>query len=195
MAKYTKDFEVAFNLTMLSEVGDFFDPTNPVTISGVMVTKQDRKLCGYVNNPKDPGGETKYGIAKKFNPSVNIDTLTLEQAKQLYFDKYWIIVNCDKIKMPLGALYFDAVVNSGSKQGTVFLQKALGAKADGSFGPGTLSAAAEIKDIKVACSKFIDVREKFFRDLVAKNPDQYGEFLAGWLNRITMLRGWLAKQK
>ena len=27
---------------------------------------------GYVNDPDDPGGETKYGIAKKSNPDVDI---------------------------------------------------------------------------------------------------------------------------
>ena len=30
---------------------------------------------GYVNDPDDPGGETKYGIAKKSNPDVDIKTL------------------------------------------------------------------------------------------------------------------------
>ncbi len=33
---------------------------------------------GYVNNPKDPGGETKYGISKKSYPNVGIDTTNTE---------------------------------------------------------------------------------------------------------------------
>ena len=31
---------------------------------------------GYVNAPKDLGGETKYGITKRFYPSVDIKNLT-----------------------------------------------------------------------------------------------------------------------
>ena len=36
---------------------------------------------GYSNDPRDPGGETRYGISKRAYPDVNIATLTLEQAK------------------------------------------------------------------------------------------------------------------
>ena len=44
---------------------------------------------GYVNDPKDLGGETKYGITKRFYPGVNIKELTKEKAKQIYKDDYW----------------------------------------------------------------------------------------------------------
>ena len=37
---------------------------------------------GYVNDPDDAGGETKYGIAKRWYPSVDIKNLTKEQAKK-----------------------------------------------------------------------------------------------------------------
>ena len=36
---------------------------------------------GYVNNPADPGGETKYGISKRSYPSLNIANLTREMAE------------------------------------------------------------------------------------------------------------------
>ena len=39
---------------------------------------------GYVNDPRDSGGETKYGIAKKFYPNLDIKNLTVEQAKAIY---------------------------------------------------------------------------------------------------------------
>ena len=35
---------------------------------------------GYVNDPRDPGGETKYGIAKRSYPGVDIRNLTRAQA-------------------------------------------------------------------------------------------------------------------
>ena len=37
---------------------------------------------GYVNDPDDAGGETKYGIAKRWYPDVDIKNLTKEQAKK-----------------------------------------------------------------------------------------------------------------
>lgn len=45
---------------------------------------------GYVNDPQDPGGETKYGISKRFHPNVNIKALTPDQATQIYYNEYWL---------------------------------------------------------------------------------------------------------
>ena len=45
---------------------------------------------GYVNDPNDLGGETKYGITKRFYPDVGIKNLTVEEAKQIYYDDYWV---------------------------------------------------------------------------------------------------------
>ena len=39
---------------------------------------------GYVNDPHDAGGETNYGIAKRWYPNVDIKNLTKEQAKKIY---------------------------------------------------------------------------------------------------------------
>ena len=44
---------------------------------------------GYVNDPKDPGGETNFGIAKKSYPGVDIKNLTEEQAEEIYKRDYW----------------------------------------------------------------------------------------------------------
>ena len=44
---------------------------------------------GYVNDPKDPGGETNFGIAKRSHPDVDIKNLTKESAKEIYKEVYW----------------------------------------------------------------------------------------------------------
>ena len=44
---------------------------------------------GYVNNPADPGGETKYGISKRAYPKLDIANLTLEQARDIYYRDYY----------------------------------------------------------------------------------------------------------
>ena len=46
---------------------------------------------GYVHDPKDLGGETNYGIAKRFYPDVDIKNLTEEGAKEIYKKDYWEI--------------------------------------------------------------------------------------------------------
>ena len=38
---------------------------------------------GYVHDPKDLGGETNYGIAKRFYPDVDIKNLTESEAKDI----------------------------------------------------------------------------------------------------------------
>ena len=46
---------------------------------------------GYVNDPKDLGGETKYGITKRFYPDVDIKNLTIDGAKEIYKKEYLIL--------------------------------------------------------------------------------------------------------
>src|SRR6185312_16903801 len=50
---------------------------------------------GYSNDPRDPGGETKFGISKNAYPNLDIASLTLEQAQQIYLRDYWDACGCD----------------------------------------------------------------------------------------------------
>ena len=43
------------------------------------------KEGGYVNDPDDPGGETKYGISKKAFPKEDIKNLTIVRAKDILY--------------------------------------------------------------------------------------------------------------
>ena len=45
---------------------------------------------GYVHDPKDLGGETNFGIAKRFYPDVDIKNLTEDEAKEIYKKDYWV---------------------------------------------------------------------------------------------------------
>lgn len=66
---------------------------------------------GYSNDPNDPGGETKYGISKRYNPDVDVKNLTLDQAKEIYLKRYWMPFGCDKRPFPLDICLFDGAVN------------------------------------------------------------------------------------
>ena len=66
---------------------------------------------GYSNDPNDPGGETKFGISKRYNPDVDVKNLTLEGAKQIYLERYWIPAGCDDVPYPMDICLFDGFVN------------------------------------------------------------------------------------
>lgn len=69
--------------------------------------------AGYVNDPDDPGGETKYGISKRSYPNVDIPQLTLEEAKQIYKRDFWDHINLDSQPWELALIAFDCEVNQG----------------------------------------------------------------------------------
>ena len=62
------------------------------------------------DDPNDPGGFTIWGLSQRYNPEVNANT-TLEQAKALYLQKYWIPAGCDDVPYPLDICLFDSQVN------------------------------------------------------------------------------------
>lgn len=68
---------------------------------------------GYTDDPNDPGGETKYGISKKSYPTLDIINLTLEHAKEIYFENYWKKADCDILDFPMNLIVFDTAVNLG----------------------------------------------------------------------------------
>ena len=65
---------------------------------------------GYVNNSKDPGGETKYGISKRAYPTLDIKSLTLADAKAIYKRDYWDRAQCDALPPGVAFDVFDAAV-------------------------------------------------------------------------------------
>ena len=79
---------------------------------------------GYVNDPKDLGGETKYGITKRFYPDVDIKNLTIEQAVEIYKKDYWDKNKVESLPQNLWHIYFDMCVNMGKRTAVKVLQRA-----------------------------------------------------------------------
>ena len=50
----------------------------------IIIEKVLKHEGGYVNDPTDLGGETNFGITKRFYPDVDIKNLTKEQAVEIY---------------------------------------------------------------------------------------------------------------
>ena len=66
---------------------------------------------GYSNDPNDPGGATNYGIAKRYHPEEDIENMSLERAKEIYYEKYWIPAGCNSVSSPMDICLFDSQVN------------------------------------------------------------------------------------
>ena len=140
---------------------------------------------GYVNDPNDRGGETNFGITKKFYPDVDIKNLTKEQAKHIYHTDYWRRGKCDEIPSRLRHIYFDMLVNFGKRGAVKVLQKAANAKnkdkidVDGGLGPATLKAIQNLELERVRAYRVLR-----FANLVIKKPEQE-RFWFGWFRRAT----------
>lgn len=95
---------------------------------------------GYVNDPRDSGGETKFGISKRAYPSEDIAALTLDRARFLYRRDYWGPAGCDAAPDVLKFDLFDMAVNQGVRPAIKAVQHAVGVFEDGVLGPATLQA-------------------------------------------------------
>lgn len=133
---------------------------------------------GYVNDSRDPGGETKYGISKRSYPHVNIATLTLPDARAIYKRDFWDRAQCDKLPPTIAYLLFDTAVNSGIGQAVRFLQRSVGVADDGVIGPLTLVAVSRL-DAESLCARFVGQRLDFMTRL--STWDVFGK---GWSRRL-----------
>ena len=107
---------------------------------------------GYVNDPDDAGGETLFGISRKYHPNArfwkNIDQLkkfhntssikkmmkhlsdtdnVLIEVKSIYKNNYWDIFDLDKVNnQEVAHQIFDTAVNMGVKVATSIAQQVIG---------------------------------------------------------------------
>lgn len=110
---------------------------------------------GYVNDPLDPGGETKYGISKRAFPDLDIKDLTVDQAKAIYRKKYWDFCACDGMSFERALCVFDTAVNQGENFALVLSRTT----------PDTVDMMAE-------------------RALRYANSIQFNRFGKGWMRRL-----------
>lgn len=133
---------------------------------------------GYVNNPADPGGETKFGISKRAYPDLDIANLTLEQAKAIYKRDYWDRAQCETLPHDVSFQLFDTAVNSGIGQAIRFLQRAVGVADDGIVGPLTINAVKRMEPELIA-ARFNGHRLMFMTQL-----STWDVFARGWARRV-----------
>jgi lysozyme family protein len=174
-------FQKSLYTVLWFETGGRFDPTNPGCINGT-----DPSKCGTSGGKNDRGGVTKYGVAQKFHPDIDVTKLDLAGASNIYYNEYWLAAGCDKFTDRVAAYVFDIATNSGVKQGDKLLQMALGVVADSKIGPATIAAEHEqAKDLASETeiiNKMLSLRLNFYNMIIQAHPEQR-EFLNGWSNR------------
>lgn len=136
---------------------------------------------GYIHHPKDPGGETNFGISKKAFPKLDIKNLSQAKAKQIYQKMYWQPCFHPAMGYKIAVITFDGCVHLGVREGIKQLQKAMRLPADGVLGAGTVGGLRRIsqKDLAV---RMLTLREESYRKL-----PQYKTFRKAWLNRLFQL--------
>jgi lysozyme family protein len=107
---------------------------------------------GY-NADKTGGRETMWGItiavARANGYIGQMIDLPVETAKAIYKKNYWDACKCDSFDVRISFQLFDGAVNSGVKQASKWLQKAIGVREDGKIGQITILAAQDCDVEKV----------------------------------------------
>jgi lysozyme family protein len=145
---------------------------------------------GYVNNPRDPGGPTKYGITlgtlsahrRHTCTAADVKALTLAEAAEILDAGYWRKVEGDKLPSGVDFAMFDYAVNSGPGQAVKTAQRILDVPRDGIMGPKTLAAIAA-KSPPVLVRELCDARLAFMRGLTT-----WSTFGKGWSARVAKVK-------
>lgn len=119
------------------------------------------------NDPKDPGGLTKFGVAQASHPNIDLKQLTLAGALEIYHLEYWQKYQLDTLPFPFSVAVFDCYVQHRP-----------------SVVQGWLKSSPQIQEL-------LEVRRVFYLSLIAHNPS-LERFRKGWLARLNDLSKYLA---
>lgn len=163
---------------------------------------------GYVNDARDAGGATRWGIteavARAQGYTGAMRALPREEAVAIYKRLYWLRPGFDRVAAlapKLAAELFDTGVNMGPGVAVQFLQRALNAlnrgaqdyadlKLDGTIGAGTLAALSAFLKLRGSAGERVLItacealQGERYLHLAEQRPANEA-FLYGWLaNRI-----------
>lgn len=163
---------------------------------------------GYVNDPRDSGGETMNGVtilvARRYGYTGAMRHLPIETTRKIIKSLYWDKIGGDaiaKLSPKVAIKLADISVNMGVKRAGQFLQRLLNGlnnegkifkdiKEDGAIGKGTIQAVEALHrfrgaDGMVVLYKGLNcLQGAFYISLVEKRPKDEA-FLYGWLlNRV-----------
>lgn len=140
----------------------------------------------YTDNPLDRGGPTKFGIAQRWNPDLDVKNLTRAQAIEVYWERHWHGHRYECLPEVIAIKVFDLAVNLGHKTVVTCLQRALRAcglnvTIDGFLGTETCGAATQVDQTALMAALRSEAAGEY-RVRVARDGSQ-AAFRDGWLNR------------
>lgn len=155
---------------------------------------------GYVNNPKDPGGETNMGITKKVAQDNGyagpMRTLPRATAESIYYEQYIVVPGYEplvEVNAPVVAELFDTGVNMGPLWPSKWLQQSLNEmcgtslKVDGVVGKGTRDAFVACQNKTGAAAMCVQMLDR----LDAKQKARYYGIVKARPSSQIFLKGWL----
>lgn len=159
------DFDTAFSQVVDNEGALSMDPRD-----------RGNWTTGVVNSGTLKG--SKYGISAMSYPNLDIENLTLDQAKSIYQRDYWSLAGCEMVPDGIKFDLFDMAVNSGVKAAIRALQTAIGSTPDGVIGSDTLMHVRDMPADRLVLR---------FNGSRLKSMTQMGAWESqgkGWANRI-----------
>lgn len=177
---------------------------------------------GYVNDPVDRGGATKFGISLRFlqaEGAIDLDEdgiadfdldmggdldaadirkLTRGDAVYLYHRCFWRRLDAERFDPPIGEMLFDQAVNGGLKAARKLLQRAVNACAAHIKGAERLKIDGAIGPrTRLALSAVLDHPGLGMRALVEAYREaaraRYRAIAAARPSQNRFLKGWLAR--
>jgi len=141
---------------------------------------------GYVNHPKDPGGEPNLGVTKRVyqehGGTKDMKDLLVEDVAPIYKKGYWDKMKGDDLPGGLDLCVFDFGVNAGPGRAAKFLQSMIGTTVDGGIGPNTLAKVEEYvreNGEHETVKKYQEMRQKYYEQL-----STFATFGKGWTRRV-----------
>ena len=161
-----------------------------------------RSEGGYQCDPDDIGNwtregclkGTRYGIAARYFPLLDIKNLSEQDAKEIYYKHFWKPMNLEGINDENLVLHvFDHGVNAGKRTSIRMLQRIIEVKVDGICGPKTTTVANTLVLrqkvihgyglLRSLTDYFIYERKRYYADLTMRRPVTK-KYLHGWYNRV-----------
>jgi lysozyme family protein len=147
---------------------------------------------GFVNDPTDRGGATKFGITaatlgawRGYGHAALVEEvrqLSVHEAREIYRQQYIVKPGFAAIDDDgLRAQLVDDAVLSGPRAAITTLQIALGVKPDGILGPVTVAAANQATVASLR-TKLVVGRALRLARIVQRDSTQ-SRFIVGWLQR------------
>ncbi|KZC01417.1 lysozyme family protein [Methylobacterium sp. PvP062] len=148
---------------------------------------------GKVDDPKDPGGRTAYGVTQHVYdgwrlshglPLCDVFAIAPAERSAIYDTQYWDKVRGDDLPSGIDFVLFDGSVHSGPVQSIKWVQRALGTvRVDGVMGAATVAAIRAYPDQEQLIVDTLARRKAFLAAL--KRFRRYGR---GWYSRVDQLQ-------